>query len=332
MATFLYCLLVLRTIRRAEEVLFVPHLSISLSVLFTVISVGVLIYFIHHVSISIQANEIVARVGKELIRGIDEIFPESIGREASQETKLIIYTGFLQTFEREAIPIQSVDDGYLQIIDGEALISLAMHENLVIRVERRPGDYIVATTPLVFVWPGNKVNDKLIESINSTFAFGNQRTSVQDVEFLVNQLVEVAVRALSPGVNDPFTAITCLDNLGSALCRLARRDMPTPYRYDTHDQLRVITPVYTFPNLINSAFDQIRQYSYSSTAVTVRLLEIIIEIARFVHRPEDRDVLLLHAKMISRGADDGLSEERDRQEVQKRFQLANHLLSDLNQF
>ena len=327
-ATFLYCLLVLRTIRRAEEVLFVPHLSVALSVIFTVLSVGVLIYFIHHVSISIQANEIVARVGKELIKGIEQVFPQNIGHGSSPMLTLPSHADFLNSFEREAFPILSKDDGYLQIIDGDALIAMAMQEDFVIRVERLPGDYIVATRPLVLIWPGSKVTKQVVECVNSAFALGNQRTSVQDVEFLVNQLVEIAVRALSPGVNDPFTAITCLDNLGSALCRLAKRDMPSPYRYDTQDKLRVITPILTFPNLLDTAFNQIRQYSHSSTAVTIRLLETIAEVARFAHRPEDRVALLLHAKMIARGSVNGLSEERDRQDVEKCFQLANYLLSD----
>lgn len=327
-ATFLYGLLVLRTIRRAEEVLFVPHLSVTLSVLLAVLSVGVLIYFIHHVSISIQANEIVSRVGKELVEGIEQLFPEKIGRGASQIPTEPPHTGFLDTFNREALPIVSAEDGYLQFVDGDALMALAMEENLVIRLERRPGEYIIAKRPLVLVWPGNRVTDEVMDRVHSAFALGNQRTSGQDVEFVVNQLVEIAVRALSPGVNDPFTAITCVDHLGSALCRLAQRDMPSPCRYDTKDQLRVITPVLTFPNVTDAAFNQIRQYGRSSSAVTIRLLETIAEVARSVHRPEDRAALLRHAKMIARGAEAGLPEDEDRQEVEECFQLTNQLLSE----
>ena len=141
-----------------------------------------------------------------------------------------------------------------------------------------------------------------MDRVNYAFALGNQRTPVQDIEFAVNQLVEIAVRALSPGVNDPFTAMTCVDHLGSALCRLAQRDVPSPYRHDTQDRLRVITPVFTFPDVTDAAFNQIRQYGRSSTAVTIRLLETIAEIAGCVHRPEDRAALLRHAKMIARGA------------------------------
>jgi len=327
-ATFLYCLLVLRTIRRADEIAFVPHMSVTLGLLLAVASVGVLIYFIHHVSVSIQANEIVARVGAELIEGIERLFPENIGRGAPRIPTASPDAGFLDTFGREARPVDSAGDGYLQFVDGNALMALAMQEDVVIRLERRLGHYVVAARPLALVWPGSRVADGLKDRINSAFALGNQRTSVQGIEFAVNQLVEIAIRALSPGVNDPFTAMTCVDHLGAALCRLAQRDMPSPYRHDSQDQLRLITPVFTFPDAADAAFNQIRQYGRTSTAVTIRLLETIAEVARSVHRPEDRAALLRHAKMIVRGARGGLLEDEDRQEVEERFQSANQVLSE----
>lgn len=325
-ATFLYCLLVLGTIRRADEIAFVPHLSVALGVLFAVVSVGVLIYFIHHVSVSIQVNEIVARVGMELIEGMEQVFPEQIGREASRISAGQPHAGFLETFDREARPIGSAADGYLQFVDGDALMTLAMQEDVVIRLARRPGHYVVATHPLALVWPGNKVTDQLVDRFNSAFALGNQRTSGQDIEFAVSQLVEIAVRALSAGLNDPITAMACVDRLGSALCRFARRDMPSPYRHDTQDQLRVIAPVFTFADVADAAFNQIRQYGGSSAAVTIRLLETIAEIAGSVHRPEDRVALLRHARMVARGAGGGLPEDEDRRAVEKRFQSACRLL------
>ena len=144
----------------------------------------------------------------------------------------------------------------------------------------------------------------------------------------MNQLVEIAVRALSPGLNDPFTAITCVDHLGSALCRLASRDRPSPYHYDDQNQLRVITLADTFPEIMGAAFNQIRQYSRSSAAVTIRLLETIAVIARFVHRPEDRATLLRHAEMIARGASEALPEDQDRQAVEARYQAVRKLCSE----
>lgn len=327
-ATFLYCLMVLRTIRHAADAAFVPHLSVSLGVLFAVVSVGVLIYFIHHVSVSIQVNEVVARVSTQLIEGIDRLFPVPIGKGAPEVPAEPPDAGFLETLKREARPLGADADGYLQFIDGEALLALAVQEDVVFRLERRPGDYVVAGRPLLCVWPGDRVSDGLTEQVNAAFALGHQRTPDQDIEFVVNQLVEIAVRALSPGLNDPFTAIACVDHLGSALCRLAQRDIPSPYRHDEQGQLRLIAPAISFPEITNAAFNQIRQYGRSSVAVTIRLLETIAVVAEFTRRPEDRAALSRHAMMIARGAREGLPEDEDRRMVEELHHEASRLLSE----
>lgn len=327
-ATFLYCLLVLRTIRRAEEVAFVPHLSVSLGVLLAVASVGVLIYFIHHVSVSIQANEIAARIGSELSGKIDHLFPEHFGRGVSMVPTDPPDEAFFTAFDEDARPVVADGDGYLQYVDGGALLDLAVKEDLVVRLERRPGDYVVAACPLVRIWPGSRLTDSIAAQVRSLFVLGHQRTSNQDLEFGVNQLVEIAVRALSPGLNDPFTAITCVDHLGSALCRLATRSMPSDYRHDLEDQLRVIAPSNTFSEFTDAAFNQIRQSSRSSAAVSIRLLETISVVARFAHRPEDRSALLRHAEMIARGAAEGLPEELDRRAVAESFEAVVRLCNE----
>jgi uncharacterized membrane protein len=327
-ATFLYCLIVLRAIRRADESAFVPHLSVSFAVLLTVASVGLLIYFIHHLSVSIQANEVVALVGTELIEGMESLFPEKIGRGASEIPTAAPDAAFLETFGREARPIGSAEDGYLQAVDGDALMDLAMREDIVIQLEQRPGHFVVANRPLMLVWPGNRITDELVKRAHSAFSLDNQRSSVQDIEFAVSQLVEIAARALSTGMNDPFTATTCVDHLGAALCRLAQRDMPSPYRHDSRGRLRVITPVFTFPDVTDAAFNQIRQYGRSSAAVTIRLLETIAVVAAFARRPEDRAALLRHAEMIARGAREALPEAEDRRVVEERFQSVHQILGE----
>ena len=319
-ATFLYCLLVLRTIRRAEGIEFVPHLSVSLGVLFALVSVGVLIYFIHHVSVSLQANEIVTRVSTELIEGIDRLFPEQIERGVPRIGVEPPDTRFLNAFEREARPVGATGDGYLQAVDSGVLLALAMENKVVLRLEHRPGHYIVADLPLVLVWPGDRVTGQLAAGIHSAFTLGSQRIPRQDIECAVNQLVEIAVRALSPGLNDPFTAIVCVDRLGSALCRLAEREMPLLYCHDEQDELRMISPAVTFPAIANASFDQIRQYGRSSVAVTIRLQETINMIAKFAHRPEDLAALQRHANMIARGAREALPENEDRRAVEEHHQ------------
>jgi uncharacterized membrane protein len=327
-ATFVYCLLVLRTIRRAEESLFVPHLSVTIGVLFALVSLGVLIYFIHHVSVSIQADEVVARVGKELVEGIERLFSEQIGQIQTRRATESPAAGVPEAFDREARSVGADGDGYVQRIDADALMALATQEDVLLRVERRPGQYVVRGAALVMVWPGDRVNDGFAARVNSAYALGNQRTAAQDVEFAVHQLVEIAVRALSPGINDPFTAVACVDRLGSALCRLAQRDMPSPYRFDEDGRLRVITAPAAFSGIVGAAFHQIRQYARSSAAVTIRLLETIAVIAGAAHRPQDQAALRRHADMIIRGAREGLLEGEDRREADERYSAAIEALRE----
>jgi len=134
--------------------------------------------------------------------------------------------------------------------------------------------------------------------------------------------VEIAARALSPGINDPFTAVRCIDQLSVALCHLAQKEIPSPYRYDDDDKLRVIAEPIAFADLIDAAFNQIRQYGKSSVGVTMRLLEAIATIATFSHRKTDRAALLRHANMINRGSQEAISEELDLKDVEDRYLAA----------
>lgn len=319
-ATFLYSLLVLRTIRHAESEAFVPHLSVTLGLLFALASIGVLIYFIHHVSVSIQADEIVGRVGAELVGGIERLFPDQIGRGEPLRSDAAPAADIPAVFDETSKPVGAKGDGYIQFIDADALMHTATEEDLVLRVSKRPGHYINVGSELLRVWPGERMTDQLAKRLNEAIVLGKQRTPAQDVEFAVSQLVEIAVRALSPGVNDPFTAIRCVDQLGSALCHLAGRATPSSYRRDQHHKLRVIAPPVTFASIVDAAFDQIRQNARNNAAVTIRLVETIgIVLARSC-RPEDRAALLRQAEIILRGAYEGLTEAEDYRAVAERHQ------------
>jgi uncharacterized membrane protein len=168
----------------------------------------------------------------------------------------------------------------------------------------------------------------MVERVNTAFVLGSQRTPSQDVEFSVDQLVEIAARALSPGVNDPFTAITCIDRLGSALCRLAQREIPSAHRFDDDGRLRVVAPPVTFSRIADAAFDQIRRHGRPSAAIAIRLLDTIGVVAGAARRPEDRAALRRHAEMIVRGAREAVPEEEDRQAVERRYFAVSRTLND----
>ncbi|MGN6371171.1 MAG: DUF2254 domain-containing protein [Phycisphaerae bacterium] len=319
-ATFLYCLLVLRTIRRPDENAYVPHLSVTLGVLLALASLGVLIYFIHHVAVSIQADEILARVSGELLHGIDRLFPQQIGRGNPEQP-----SGLPATFETDAATLCADCDGYLQFIDPDGLMSLAAGGDLLLRIERRPGDFVIAGQPLARLWPPGKLDEPTRNRLRALFTLGHQRTPAQDVSFSILQLVEVAIRALSPGINDPFTAATSVDHLAAALCRLATRKMPSGFRHDAEGHLRIVAPRDHFADFLDEAFTPIRQAARGNHTVTLRLLHGLASIAERAAREEDRAALRRQGELVARSAREAIPDEHDRQLAEShwaRLQLA----------
>ena len=329
-ATFVYCLLVLRTIRRADEVAFVPHLSVSIGLLLAMVSIGVLIYFIHHVSVSIQADEVIARVGKELKIGVNRLFPEHLGKPESKASEAPSKAELTAAFAREARSIGALEDGYLQIIDPDALMALAAQEDLLLRLERRPGHYIIKGQSLLTAWPAARVTETLADELAAAFVLGDQRTAAQDIEFSLRQLVEIAVRALSPGINDPFTATACVDRLSSALCLLALREMPSSYRFDDSKRLRLVAPEITFAGIVDTAFNQIRQNARSNPAVAICMLDAIAQIAVHLQRAADAACLHHHAGMIVRAARETVPEPYDLRAVEAAFSAATQSLNEFD--
>ncbi|WP_375479513.1 DUF2254 domain-containing protein [uncultured Nostoc sp.] len=317
-STFIYCLLVLRTIHSEGDGYsrFVPQISITCGILLAIISIGVLIYFIDHASTIIQASHIIENVSNDLDKAIDRLFPKKIGRSVPFGQEL---AEIPENFDLVASPVKVTNNGYIQAIDDEELIKIARKHNLLLRVESRPGKFVIKDSNSVMVFPGELVNRKLSKQINDAFILGKERSEQQDIEFPIDQLVEIALRALSPGINDPFTPIRCVDRLGAGLSRLAQKDFPSPYRYDEDHKLRAIAYGVTFEGLVDGAFNGIRQYARSDASVTIRLLEAIANIATYTNNSKYQAVLQRHAEMILRGSQDGLPEELDREDVQKQY-------------
>lgn len=312
-ATFLYCLLVLRTIHGEDYNLFVPQLSITVGIVLAIASIGVLIYFIHHASTIIQASHVIAGVADELDDAIDRLFPEEVGQTEPEKHSAI--AAIPKDFDVQACPIRSTHTGYLQAIDDQLLLKLACKHNLLLRLMTEPGEFIAKGNCLMLVYPGEQSSQKLTNAINRAFLVGKERTEQQDIEFPINQLVEIALRALSPGINDPFTAIRCIDRLSAGLSRLAGRQLPSAYRYDDDHKLRVIAEPIAFEQLVDTAFNQIRHYGKADVAVTLHLLKAVAQIASHTHCPRDRLALEQQAEMILQGSREGLSQQRDQQMV-----------------
>jgi uncharacterized membrane protein len=323
--TFLYCLLVLRTVRGPQGQPRVPDIAVTLGVVLAVINLGMLIYFIHHVSVSIQAMTVIYGVRNELNRAIRHLFPEKIGEGEPQPTPP--RHPVLPDFESQGRPVLARSSRYVQGIDGDTLLGLAREKDLVIRLEHRPGDFVVEGAVLARAWPADRTDDETAGAIHQAFVLGSERTATQDLEYSVGQLVEIAVRALSPGVNDPFTAIACLDRLGEGLAQVAQRVLPSPYRYDKEGRLRILAPILSFADIADSAFDAIRQYARDSVGVTLRLLETITTVSEHVSRSEDREVLRRHVEAVVAQHPGGWP-EKDQRAFEERRRAALAALSE----
>jgi uncharacterized membrane protein len=325
-STFIYCIFVLRVVRNDKNGLFIPHLSVTFAFILALTSTCVLIYFIHHVASSIQADSIIASVYRDLENSIDRLFPESQEHGAEAPAAAAVEKALPEGFDEDGWPVASTESGYLQAIDLEGLTDLAREHDLILRLHFRPGEFIAAGAVLALAWPREHWDEKLTSQVNSAMIRGRQRTDEQDMGFAVKQLVEVALRALSPGINDPFTAMTCIDWLSAALSRVARRKFPSPLRYDKDSNLRLITVPVTFAEIVEAAFGQIRHAAGMHTPVTLRLLNAIAVVAPHVRTEAERDILERHATLIDRSGQEAGQVKDDRQAVEKRYQETLRLL------
>ncbi|MBD2090219.1 DUF2254 domain-containing protein [Microcoleus sp. FACHB-1515] len=328
--TFLYCLLVLRNIRSEDFNQFVPQLSVTIGIGLAIVSVLVLIYFIHHASTIIQAAHVIEGASQEFDRAIDRLFPEQIGQRAQHDQKPI--KGIPNDFEARSTSAFSLHKGYLQAIDDDELMQIACQADVLLWLKTQPGRYLIEGSPIALIYPKEHYSPALTKRINQALIFGKERTEQQDIAFPIEQLVEIALRAISPAVNDPFTAIRCIDRLGAGFSQLVQRDWPSPYRYDKLHQLRVIAEPIKLESLFDRAFSPIRQYAQSDSAVTLHLLDAIALIALHTKTPNQKRILRHHAAMIWRGSQQGLSEECDRADVEQRYQQVLQILNSENSF
>jgi uncharacterized membrane protein len=182
--------------------------------------------------------------------------------------------------DNEGKPVTSPQSGYIQGIDADAMVRLSEEQDLVLRLALRPGDFVLPGAALVLVLfnRGKERSEEVERKIRDCFALDIYRTPHQNIEFGIDQIVEVAVRALSPGINDPFTAMSCVDRLGAVLALLTNRQTPSPYREGSSKKLRLVAPSVSYKSLVDRSFNQIRQNARAIPAVTIRLAETIARV------------------------------------------------------
>lgn len=308
-STYLYCLLVLNTIMDSSDYTFIPSISILVAIITTVINIVLLIVFIHQIAVSIQADKVVSDISEFISKQLDTLFPEKIGEEAGEEES-VDASKAASEYQKE-ISIKSPDSGYLQYIDGDALIKVVTRHDSLVELHSRPGDYLVEGSEIGCLYTSDKWEENEFKKIFNQFVIGNTKTTQQDLEFSIQQMVEIAARALSPGINDPYTAITCIDNLTSFVCRLTRSKFPSKYLFDEDKNLRIIADIIDFEGILDASFNQIRQFSGDSPAVIIRLMEALTIIYECASKESHKKAVIKHAEMVYSSGKQNIEEKND---------------------
>ena len=294
--TVAYALVVLRTVRSVEEAAFVPHLGVTGALLLALLCVATLVWFVHHVATGINVETVIDLVHHELSGAIERL---SLDQPAAAPTP----------DPPRGVPVALAGRGYLRAVDEEGLADWAKERGAVLVLLVRPGDYLFPGAPVAELAPGGEGADAG-EAIRAAFSLGSRQAAAQDLEFAVRQLVEVAVRALSPGINDPFTAIAVLDRLGAALCEVAPRHLPgTTVLRDGRVVLH--RRVTDYAGLCDAMFHMIRQNAAGSPAVLIRLLETLERVLAVETRPGRRAELLRHADLTASAGRIGIEDPAD---------------------
>lgn len=313
-STFVYSLLVMSSIQPETNTSFVPRVSINFAVLLAMLNVAVLIRFVHFVVTFIQPEYIVRSIHVELLNRIHSFFPES-SSEDTERKKNITKTINRKKSDPE---VHLATDGYLQAIDKEKLCRLASKNDWLITVQDKPGEYVHKHTPVVRVSGTDDLDAREVKAICSCFLTGPHRTSEQDAEYAILQLVEIAVRALSPGINDPFTAITCIDHLGTAVGEILERRAPPDQLADSSGNLRVELRAVNPEGLVDAAFNQIRQHAEGNEAVLIRLMEVLEMLSNKADSRLMRDNIERHMKMIEKLAKGSFQNPEDVKDLRDR--------------
>jgi len=326
-ATFFYAMLALISIGSS----FVPHLSVTVALALTAIDLGVLIYFIHHIATAIQLPAVIAGIAHDLSRAIDaEAGPAQASGylaagPAPDGTALASGAGsgpsaeiLLARLDRSGQVVAAPASGYLRFVKNATLVRIAAEHDAVIRLHYRPGHFLTKDHPMATVWPPEAATaiGRRLESVHIT---GPLRTLSQDIAFGADQLVEIAIRALSPAVNDTFTALTCIDWLGDSLCKIAVEWHPQTLHLDRLGAIRLITVPVSYERLVQRSFEKVRQAADGMPAVLMRQLDALSKVMTVA--PAGRSqVLLDQAAMIARVGERTVPEPADQADITARYE------------
>jgi uncharacterized membrane protein len=301
LGTFSYCMAALPAARSLPHP-FAPVATVTGAMLLVLVCVVWLIYFINHISRSISVNHIVDRIARETELVIDELMPDPRGSFPQPDQG--------ETSPAEVgSPIISQQSGYIRYVDIDRLTALAKAYRICMHLERRVGQFVPAGVPLARVTESERVSSDRALHIIAAIDIGPTRTLQQDVEFGIIQIVDIALRAMSPGVNDPSTAISCVDQLSRIIILWTHRRPPPSHHYAPPHELRLFVPWISFDGLLDTAFEQIRHYAVADSAVSLRLMRAFSDIASATHHLDLGMKLIERARRVVTGCAGRLTQD-----------------------
>lgn len=263
-ATFVFCLVVLNQINADQEVPYYPATSVFIAVILALICVFLLIFFIHHVATSIRADTVVTHTSNALMRDMRTL--------QKKNSRMARYSSVVDSKQYPyQTQLRSNCSGYIQAIEYKHVIDIACNHKGLLKMHHRAGQFIIPNTPIATLYSTTAIAETI--DIDEALVTGNERTSLQDPLFAINQLVEMALRALSPSLNDPFTATNCIDGLAEAMGSFTLDTLPHNVFLDNDNNARVLSNEVSFDDLFKSAFLQIRQSCEAHPFVLIHLLK-----------------------------------------------------------
>ncbi|MEN6375118.1 MAG: DUF2254 domain-containing protein [Smithella sp.] len=321
---FTYCLIVLRTIRGGNEGAFVPNMAVFFGFLLALGGVGALMLFIHHIASSIQASSIISSVAEETIAAIDRLFPEKLGEGPGEDDDDRTLSP-LSEWNWRAVPASQ--SGYIQNVNNSALLRLARDRKTIVLMEHGIGDFVVRNTTLASLALEDPPDQETNAALQATFTINSYRTVDQDAAFGIRQIVDMALKALSPGINDTTTAVMCVDYLTAILAQLAPRKIPSPHRYE-EGELRVIAKGPSFESLLAESFDQIRGNATGNVGIMLRMLGALQTIASMTACPSRRRALREQLQWIAELAERTIASPHDRTRFEGRLKRVREALEE----
>ena len=274
--SFVYALIVLRAVRAEDETAasasatgtvlpgFAPQLSLLVAYALMGLCVAVLVFFLNHVPSSIRINKVLQGIGGRLLEAVRDTYPVEDEFQGARE-------------RRGGKPLCAWGTGYVQLIDWEDMAGIARKHDCVISLDVRTGDFVHRDMVLLKV-EGCDPED-LVDQLRGCFTLGATRTPEQDIQFLIDELVEIGMRALSPGINDPFTAVTALHWLGAATSEIGRRDLRKEVCGTEEKECPVIPVPDDWDHYVKRGFGSIRSAVASSPIAAEVMLDTLAHAA-----------------------------------------------------